>query len=819
LREKQESHITSRPIRFLNNLQQDTRFALRSFRRNPHFTLAAVLSIAIGIGANVAVLTFLNEFLLDPLPFRDASRIVNINCSAPTLGIERYQMNFAELDYFRQHSGTLQTVTATELTDVTVLGGEEPERLFALRASTDLFETLGLIPLHGRTFVPDDGAAGAPGTVVIGYAFWQRLFGGDPELLDRTIRLDEEAFTVIGIMPAGVTFPFGGELWMPFREDRMAEVVTGRVRFIGRMNEQASVGSVREELNAFFVQLAELYPEESTDKLATVSTLRAGILTETRQAVIIFYIVVSLVLLLVCANVANLFLARGAARNREIAVRASLGAGRGRIVSQLFTESLLLAMAGGGLGLLLGSWGRDLFLARLDMSWPPYFEFSIDLTLVLILTGITLMTSLLFGLLPALISTRPDIAPVLHATSGRMTGRRSRFRHQGMLVSLEVGLATMILIAGGLMLKSFIGLQRVELGFDPENVVHIEVNLASLGELSAGELVRYYSDLIARVEEHPLVESAAAGNPLPYIGWAQSYEAESSSAEEGGTFRTAMDGTITPGFIHTLGMTLIQGRDFSDIDVGEGSQRVALISEQVAEANWPDENPLGHRIRFVSSGDREYPWMEVVGVVGDTRAGTFEAEGGWIWVPQGQWPAYELIVAARTRGEPQVVMAAIKQMVWDDNPELAMAWGGMLEETVYDRWYADSSFFSSLLGIFSVLALIMACIGVYGVISYTVVRRSREFGIRLSIGARPVDVLRNVLIQGGRMIAIGIAGGLVGAFVLTRLAANLFFGVDPHDPVIYLLSTLLLTVIAGVAILYPAWQAARIDPVEALRVE
>jgi len=797
------------------HLRHDVRFALRSFRRNPHFTLAAVASIAIGIGANLAVLTFLNEFLLDPLPFREASRIVNINSSAPTLGIERYRMNFTELDYFRQHSGTLQTVTAHELTDVTVIGGEEPERLFALRASVNLFETLGVTPLHGRTFVEDDGAAGAPGTVVIGYAFWQRLFGGDPDLLGRTIRLDEEAFTVIGIMPAGITFPFGGELWMPFREDRMAEVVSGRVRFLGRMEEGASVGSVRDELNAFFVQLGELYPEESTDKLATVSTLRAGILNETRQAVIIFYVVVSLVLLLVCANVANLLLARGSARSREIAVRASLGAGRGRIVSQLFTESLLLAVGGGSLGLLLGSWGRDLFLARLDMLWPAYFDFSIDLTLVLLLTGITLLTSLLFGLLPALVSTRPDIAPVLHATSGRTTGRHGRFRHQGMLVSFEMALATMIVIAGGLMLKSFIGLQRVELGFDPENVVHLEINLASLGE----ERVRYYFDLIERVEQHPLVESAAAGNPLPYIGWAQSYEAESSASLESGGYRTAMDGTITPGFIHTLGMTLVQGRDFSDIDVGEGSQRVALISEQMAEANWPGENPLGRRIRFVSSGDSEYPWMEVVGVVGDTRAGTFDAEGGWIWVPQGQWPAYELIVAARTRGEPQAVMTAIKQMVWDDNPELAMAWSGMLEETVYDRWYADSSLYSTLLGIFAILSLIMACVGVYGVISYTVVRRSREFGIRLSIGARPIDVLRNVLLQGGRMIGIGIIAGLAGAIVLTRVAESLFFGVDPRDPVIYLLSTLLLTLIAGAAILYPAWQAARIDPVEALRVE
>lgn len=819
MRFEQGDNLTSRPIQFLNNLGHDVRFALRSFQRNPHFTFAAVLSIAIGIGANVSVLSFVHEFLIDPLPFGDASRIVNINCSAPTLGIERHYMNFTELDYFRQHSQTLETVTAHELTDVTVIGGDEPERLWALRASTNFFETLGITPLHGRTFLPEDGVAGAPGTVVIGYAFWQRLFGGDPDLLGSTIRLDEEAFTVTGIMPAGVTYPFDAQIWMPFREDRMSEVVRGRVRLMGRMEEGASVTGVRDELDALFVQLAELYPEESTDKLATVNTLRAGLLNDTRQAVVIFYAIVSIVLLLVCANVANLLLARGSTRHREIAVRSSLGAGRGRIVSQLFTESILLAVAGGAMGLLLGIWGRDLFLSGSNMTWPAYFEFGIDLTLVLILVGITLLTALIFGLLPALVSTRPDLAPLLHGTSGRSTARRGRIWHQGLLVSLEVGLATMILITGGLMLKSFIGIQRVELGFDPENVVHLEINLASLGEMSGEERVRYFSDLINRIEQHPQVVSAAAGNPLPYIGWAQSYEAESSAALEDGVYRTAMDGTITPGFINTLGMNLVLGRDFTDLDSGEGSQRVTVISERVAELNWPGENPLGRRLRFVGSGEREYPWMEVIGVVGDTRAGTFQPESGWIWVPQGQWPAYELIVAARTRGEPQTMVADIKQMVWEDNPELAMQWSGMLTDTVRNRWYADSSLYSVLLGVFSVLALIMACVGVYGVISYTVVRRSREFGIRLSIGARPADVLQHVLLQGGRLIIFGIAGGLAGAFVLTRLAESMFFGVNPHDPVIYLFCTLLLAGIAGLAILFPAWRAARIDPVEALRVE
>jgi len=803
---------------FLDGVRHDMRYALRTFRRNPFFTLAAVISIAIGIGANTAVLTFVHEFLIDPLPFKDSSRIVAINCSAPTLGIERYRMNFNELEYFRLNAHSLSGVTAHELTDVTIRGVEEPQRLFASRVSENFFDIIGVPPLHGRAFIADDALAGASGTVVLGYGLWQSLYGGDPDLVGQTVRLNEEAFTVIGIMPPGVAIPMNVQIWMPFREDRLDEVVRGRVRFLGRMTDGVSTSDVRNELDALFVLLTELYPDESVEKRATVSTLRASYLIDFRKAVFIFYAVVSLVLLLACANVANLLLARGAARNREIAVRASLGAGKSRIVRQLFTESLFLALLGGIIGLLLGQWGRDLILAGSNLNWPPYFEFKIDLTVVSILVGITLVTSLFFGLLPALVSSRPDIATILHGTSGRMTGGRTRIWHQGLLVSFEVGLAVMVLIAGGLMVKSFIGVQRLDMGFDPENVIHMEINLASLGEFSGEERVRYYSDLIARIEEHPEVESAAAGNPLPYIGWEGSYETESAPALSEDASRTAIDATVTPGFFHTLGMTLVRGRDFLPADAGEGSRRVAVVSERLVELNWPGEDPLGKRLRFKGSEGREYPWMEVVGVVKDTRAGTFQPDIGWIIVPQGQWPAYELILAVRTYAEPQRIMADIKQMVWDDNPELAMQWNGILDQTIRER-YSEPSQYSLLLSIFSILALIMACVGVYGVVNYSVVRRAREFGIRLSVGARPVDVVRQVMVQGGRLIMWGILGGLVGAVVLMRLASSLFFGVDPHDLGIYTLCTGVLVLIALMAIWVPAHRAARVDPVHALRVE
>jgi putative ABC transport system permease protein len=584
------------------------------------------------------------------------------------------------------------------------------------------------------------------------------------------------------------------------------------------MSEGASVSSVRDELDALFVQLGELYPEESTEKRATVTTLRAGTMQNMQRTVIIFYAVVSLLLLLVCANVANLLLARGSARERELAVRASLGAGRWRIVRQLFTESLLLALSGGTIGLLLGSWGRDLYLARTNMIWPSYLDFSIDPGFIALLLAITLMATLVFGLFPAVVTTRSSLSGILGGASARVSRDRGRAWHQNLLVGFEIGLATMVLIAGGLMLKSFIGIQRIELGFDPENVVHMEITLDSLPEMTPAERIRYYDNLIARIEQHPLVVSAAAGNPLPYISWENAYEAESGTALEDGITRTAMDGVVTPGFMETLGMPLVMGRDFSELDYGY-EMNVVIVSERLAEINWPGENPLGKRIRYVSSSGREYPWMEVIGVVSDTRAGTFQPDGGWMWVVNGQVAAYELIIAAKVRGESEQVLADMKQMVWDEHPDLALAWSGLLEETVRERWYDAPQLYSVLLGIFSILALLLACVGVYGVISYTVTRRAREFGIRLSIGARPMDVIRQVLLQGSRLILFGIIGGLIGAIVLTRLAASLFFGVDPHDPVIYLFCILLLTAIALLATWLPARRAARVDPVDALRIE
>ncbi len=803
---------------FVGSLGHDLRFALRTFRRNPVFTLAAVMSLAIGIGANTAVLVFVHEFLFDPLPFEDASRIVSINCSAPTLGIENHHMTFAELEYFRTHARTLETVAANELTDVTITGGEEPERIFALRTSTNFFDIFGVPPLYGRTFIEEDGLAGASGTVVLGYNIWQRLFGGDLDLLGHTVRLNEESFTVIGIMPPDVTIPYRTQIWMPFREDRLQEVILVRLRFNGRIAAGASVTSVRDELDALFVQLGELYPEESTEKRATVTTLRAGTLQSMQESVLIFYAVVSLLLLLVCANVANLLLARGSARERELAVRSSLGAGRGRIVRQLFTESLLLALTGGAIGLLLGSWGRDLYLAGTNMVLPSYLDFSIDLGFIALQLAITLAATLLFGLVPALVTTRSSLGGILNRSSTRAGTDRSRSWHQSLLVGLEIGLATMVLIAGGLMLKSFIGIQGVELGFEPENVVHMEITLDSLPEMTPLERIRYYDDLIARIEEHPLVESAAAGNPLPYISWESSYEAEGGSAPEDGVMRTAMDGTVTPGFMETLGVPLVLGRDFSELDYGQ-EMNVVLVSERLAEINWPGENPLGKRIRYVSSSGREYPWMEVIGIVGDTRAGTFQPDGGWFWVVNGQVAAYELIVVARVRADAQQVLTDMKRMVWDENPELALAWSGLLAETVQDRWYDSPRLYSTLLSLFSIMALLLACVGVYGVISYTVTRRGREFGIRLSIGARPVDVIRRVMLEGGRLVLFGLAGGLLGAIVLTHLAASIFFGVNPHDPVIYVLCTLVLAVTALLATWLPARRAARIDPVEALRTE
>jgi putative ABC transport system permease protein len=802
----------------VDRLGQDLRYGARNLRRSPLFTLAAVLSLGIGIGANTAVFTFLYGFFINPMPWPDAGRLMTIMTSLPELGIERGPVTFREFEYIRANTRSFEGIAANELTDLTITGAEEPLRMFASRLSDNSFDVLGLTPALGRNLLPSDSEPGAESVVILGHGLWQRAFGSDRDILGRTVYLSGDAHTVVGVLPAGPSFALHDNLFVPFQLDRIEDIQVHRLRLLGRLKPGVTIEAARQELNGLLGHLAAEYPDESGGKTILMNSMRAGLMNDAGTSTLIIYAIVSLVLLLACANVANLLLARGTARSQEMAVRTSLGADRGRLIRQLLTESVMLAVLGGSLGIALGGLGRDIFLAGLSDVTVNAFSFDIDLAATLIIGGITVFCGLLCGLVPAFVAVRPNLVRSLHGGTSRLTGSRSRSRLQKALVGFEVGMAVAVLIAAGLMIKSFLRIQAMDLGFEPEHIVHMEVNLANYGYEERASRIQFFTDLITRTSQHPAVESVSACNPLPYIGWDSPYEVEGADPIEPGRARTAIDAIVTPGHFRTLGYTFLSGRDFDAQDALPGATPVVVVSEAFSRLNWPNEDPLGKRIRYAGAPEGEEPWREVIGIVSDTRAGTFNPTDGWFFLPHSQWPFYEMILTIRTPADPALIMEHVKNLVWSVEPDLALTWSGVLDDTIRER-YQEPSQLAAILGIFSLLALVMASVGVYGVVAYTVAGRSQEFGVRLAIGARPADVLALVMGQGGRIVGLGLLGGLVTAFVLLRMAESLFFGVSPTDPAVYLLCVVGMGTIALLATLVPAWRATRIDPVRALRIE
>jgi putative ABC transport system permease protein len=565
-------------------------------------------------------------------------------------------------------------------------------------------------------------------------------------------------------------------------------------------------------------RFAKAYPKHNAGVGIHVESLRQDLLDDRRDSLLIFYAVVSLVLLLACANVANLLLARGASRRQEIAIRSCLGAGRFRIVGQLLTESLILAILGGALGVLLGVWGRDLLLAGIPNEIPAYFSFEINGWVVVILLIITMLSCLLFGLAPALFSTRHHPDTVLRGGVGRSTDQADQSRFRALLVCFEIGLAVLVLVAAGLMIRGFLQMNSMDPGFNAKNILTMEINLFNAGRREVGERITFFRRLIERIGQHPAVESVAAANPLPYVGWETAYELEDSRLQNPDQSLTAMDAVVTPGYFRTLEIPLLKGRDFNESDDAMIREPVVIVSDTFAGLNWPGEDPLGKRLRLRSAAEEETPWMEVIGVVGETRARTFSSPRGWIYYPHGQRPFYELILTIRTRNDPLQMIAQVKDMVWSVEPDLPLHWNRPLADMIRDRYW-EPPVFSWIFSIFSALALTMALMGVYGVVAYSVSRRSKEFGIRISLGAKPRDILVLVLRQGGLLSIWGLTGGLAAAFVVMRIARGVFYGVSPTDPAVYGFCAILILVAVFLASLIPARRAARIDPATALHYE
>ncbi|MCI0486653.1 MAG: ABC transporter permease [Blastocatellia bacterium] len=813
----------------MQTLMQDLRYGARMLLKKPGFTFIAVLTLALGIGANTAIFSVVNAVLLDPFPYPEQTRLVQIHQHRPQVGVSEQPLHAGpEFLAYREQAGSFEQMAAVETVSRNItIGGQEPERVFGAKVSADFFTMLGVPPLVGRALLPDEQGAGGRRSVVIGYGLWQRRTGCDPGVIDLVIELDGESYTVVGVMPqrfghrdTEFWFPFPFDLSEPPRSQRWYAV-------LARLKPGVSLRQANAELETIARRIEQDHAAghaEYENWNVSALLLRDALLGSVRPAVLILFAAVGVVLLIACANVASLLLARASARQPEVAIRAALGASRGRLLRQFLTESALLALLGGGLGLLLGAWGVDGLRALIPTgnlvsgSIPAEAVIGVSPPVLLFTAAIALATVFLFGLWPALQAAQVEIGPVLHEAGRSGTGSVALRRARSVLVVTEIALALMLLISAGLLLRSFIGLMNVDLGFNAENTLTMRFNLPPGKYRTPGEKATFYRQLIEQVRTLPGVkEVAVASHPPFWFTERWNFALEGQTAPE--QRQSADYRVISPDYYRLMSMPLLKGRGFTEQD-REGQPLVTIINETMARRFWGDADPVGQRFLLYIGNAGPFP-ATIIGVAGDARQiapdQPVEPEMNFpLAQAAGAFRRMNLFV--RTAVEPTTLVEAIRRQVWQLDKQLPMYSISTMREAVNSS-VGSERFALWLLALFACVALLLALIGIYGVMGYTVAQRTREIGIRLALGATPRDIRRLVIGQGIRLALIGVACGLAGAFALTRLMDGLLFGVSATDPLTFAGVAALLVIIALLACYIPARRAARVDPGVALRYE
>ncbi|HLL16108.1 MAG TPA: ABC transporter permease [Pyrinomonadaceae bacterium] len=820
----------------MRTLLQDLRYGFRMLWKSPGFTLVTVLALALGIGANTAIFSVVNTVLLRPLPFERPEQLVLLWETHPfgkQLGYDHLPGSTGSfVEWRRQSADIFEGMAALNTWNVVLTGNDEPQRLTGVKASANLFTLLRVKPMSGRGFVADDERQGANRVVVISHGLWQRRFGSDPSVLGKSLTLDGDGYTVVGIMPASVTFPqdmgmpaffdFSAktDLWTPYAmtDREIQNRDSHHIAVVGRLAEGATVGRAQAKLDNIARQLEEQHPEDNKDWRVAVLSLHEQVVGKSRLAILILLGAVGFVLLIACANVANLLLARATARQKEIAIRIALGATRRRVVRQLLTESVLLALVGGVLGIWLAMWGVDLLVAFSPGNLPRPAEIGIDNRVLGYTFFVSFLTGVLFGLIPALQSSHPDFNEALKdgGRSGSTSPRRQRAR--SLLVVSEVALALVLLISAGLLLKSFVGLQNVQPGFSPDNILTVEIGLPEQKYADDKQIADFYRQLIARVKSLPGAEAVGAVSHLPLSGAEEidgfsiegrpEVESELTSAD----FRV-----IAPDYFRAMRIPILRGRHFDERDRLDAPP-VMVIDETFARRFFPGEDPLGKRIDEDGSHTPR-SFFTVVGVVGSVRHTGLSAEARptmYLSYEQSGWQNMTLTI--RAPGDPTNLSAAVRREVLAVDKDQPVTKISTMAET-FARAVAPQRFNMLLLGFFAAVAMILATVGIYGVIAYTVSQRSRELGIRIALGASRGDILKLVVGQAMLMTLIGVVVGLAGALALTRLMSGLLYGVSATDPLIFISISLLLAFVALFASYIPARRAMKVDPITALHYE
>jgi putative ABC transport system permease protein len=804
----------------MRGFRQDLRYGLRMLLRSRGVTAVAVLALALGIGANTAIFSLVEVVLLRPLPFRDADRLTMVWENNLQRGIQEFTISAPTFLDYRSQSGVFEGMVAFEAASFALTGRGEPERIRGLRVTTGFLPLLGVRPARGRDFLPAEMRPGGEGVIIVSHGLWVRRFGSDPNLLGQALTLDGKSFTVSGIMAPGFEFPERTvEFWMPlvFTAQDMSFRGYHHLSVIARLKADVPLEQAWAEMNGLAGRLAQQHPVTNRGWGVTLVPLRDQQVREVRLALLIMFGAVGFVLLIACASIANLLLARNAAREREIAIRAALGAGRLRLVRQLLAESVLLALLGGGAGLFLTPWLTRLLLAISpeDLVLPQ--QIGIHAGVLGFTLAVSLVTGLVFGVIPAVQASRTNLNESLKEGGRSATEGFRRHRIRSGLVILEVALALVLLVGAGLMTRSFLRLQAVDPGFRADHVLTVRLSLSESKYSEDRQRAAFFRDLLERVETLPGVQTVAVTNCLPLVSdFVRLFEIEGRPAPGPGEAPAASFRAVTPGYFRAMGVAVRRGRHFSEQD-GAESAGVAIVNEDLTRRYWPKEDPIGKRVHL-GKLDR-MGWRTIVGVVSDVRHRALDTPAlGELYVPYSQWPQAATTLVVRTTWEPVQMAGAIRAEVRAVDRDQPIGEIRTMERVVSES-VAPRRAVVTLLGVFASLALILAAVGIYGVIAFSVVERTHEIGIRMALGAQRSDVLRMVVEQGLVLALVGVAIGAVASLVLTRVLSSLLYGVSATDPWTFLGVSLLLTVVAVLASYLPARHATKVDPLVALRTE
>ena len=817
-------------VSFLETLMQDLRHSVRGMLRTPVFALTAVIVLALGIGATTAIFSVVDAVLLRPLAYRDSGRLVTILMSGTG------PVSVANYIDWRDQSRSFSTMGAADYWSPNLTGVDSPEHITGLKVTQNLFPMLGIEPMLGRLFLDGEDKDGADREVILSHRLWQRRFSSDPAVLGKPIVLDGNAFVIVGVMPPEFQFaPFWAtkaELWVPNAFGARIHSRGGNsLRIFARLKDGVSLTQARAEIASITARLEQQFP--GTNRNVVVTPLKEKVVGSIETPLLVLLAAVGFVLLITCANVAHMLLARAATRQKEIAVRAALGARRGRLIRQFLTESILLGGVGGALGLLLAVLGTRALIALSPANIPRVQTVSIDAHAALFLLAATILTSVGFGLVPALQASSVNVNDTLKEGGRGGTEGVQRNRLRSLLVVSEFSLALMLLIGAGLMIRTFAALEAVDPGFNPHHVISMIVSVAGSKEAEPGRREFFYRQLIERVRSLPGVEAAGAINHLPLAGdlWGWSFLVEGRPKPRPGEAPKAVYRMVTPGYFAAMRLPIVRGHDITDAD-NITAPGVVIINEQAARQYWPGEDPIGKRVSFDDDTTNPTNWLTVIGIAKDAKQDNWTDKA----TPEAYLAAFQnhdyigdsgteaskhmdyITLVARSVGDPAALASEMKQAVWSFDRNLAISQVVTMDGVVAEA-NAQPRFEMMLLSIFAAVALVLAAVGIYGVISYSASQRTHEIGVRMSLGATRGDVLLLVVRQGIWLAVAGSAAGLTGSLLLSRLMGGLLYGVKPTDPVTFAAVAFGLAVVAMLACYIPARRAMRIDPMAALRYE